>query len=195
MRDAVAVKSKWIWTKLMRRATAGAVIAVAVMALSGCRVFVKEPPPPCPRVSILTDASKLVMFRPGDGRDVTDVELQAEISRYHGSCFYDKNERVMTLKLQVGIDAKRGPALVGGDKRDLNYFIAIANFYPQDAGKKIMPVTLEFSKNAKQVRLTDNDVEISFPVKNVKELEPYEVFLGFQLDDAQLDYNRRHQTH
>jgi hypothetical protein len=177
--------------KLVGRRLALVALVGSLVALSACKVFVKEEPPPCPRVSILADAAKLVQFREGTGRDLTDITLKAEIVNYHGSCFYDKSGQSMTLTVQVGIDAERGVALIG-DSASISYFIAVPEFFPQPAAKKVLPLTLQFSKNSDHLHATDGDVQITFPIKSLKEMERYEVFIGLQLDQAQLDYNRQH---
>ena len=167
-----------------------AALGVSLLALSGCKVFVKEEPPPCPRVSVLEDASKLVRFK--GGTEAKDIELAAEIVKYRGSCRYDKDEKVMEVALRVSIDAFAGPATVDGPQR-AEYFVAIPAFSGNPAGKQLFPVTLNVSsKDSKGTHLTDGDISISFPIKDVKKLEAYEIFVGFQLTPAELDYNRKH---
>jgi hypothetical protein len=169
-------------------------VVAALLALSGCKVLVKEEPPPCPRVSILADASHLTRFRPGAGQAEGDVEFRARIVDYNGSCYYDRDEKTMSVTLQLAIEATRGPALTDG-KRDLNYFVAVPFFFPESEAKKILPLTIDIPKGANGVKATDRDVRISFPVRNIKELERYELFVGLQLDEAELRYNRQHSAY
>lgn len=173
------------------RGLARAILCGALVALSGCKAFVKEEPPPCPRVSILGDALKQVHFRPGPGRDVTDIEWKAEIKEYRGACFYDKSQQLMTVTLNVGIDIARGPALADG-AHQLAYFIAVPEYFPLPEAKKTVPLTAQFDRNVTALHLVDHDVSIAIPVKNVKEMERDELFLGLQLDEAELQYNRTH---
>jgi hypothetical protein len=167
-----------------------AAVCLAVLALSGCKVFVKEEPPPCPRVSVVEDASKLVQFRAGSV-DAKDIEMSAEIVKYRGSCHYDKDDKVMEVSLDVSIDAYAGPAFVAGPQK-IAYFIAVPAFFPEEAGKKIFPVALDIPTGPKGVHITDKDVRLKIPVKDIKKLEAYEIFVGFQLDQSELDYNRKH---
>lgn len=157
--------------------------------LLGCSLTEKENPAPCPRISILSDASKLIRFRPGQGRDVTDVELQAEIISFKGACAYDMDKRQMKLTMQIGIDALRGPA-AKSKSYDIGYFIAMPLFFPKTEAKQIMPVALAFPDETNHVRYTDEEVSVTFPISDFKKLDGYQVILGFQLDPAQLDYNR-----
>jgi hypothetical protein len=168
-------------------------IVLATLALSGCSVFntEKQALPPCPRVSVLAEASKLTQFRAGVGRDVTDVEVQAQFASYSGSCEYNRDTRTMTISMQVGIDAQRGPAARGRDV-DIAYFIAIPTFYPKPEAKAVFPVALKFPQDTDRVRYTDEKVEITIPIAKLADLAKYEVFVGLQLDSQQLDYNRQH---
>ncbi len=167
-------------------------ILAAVLALSGCSIFERDDDqPPCPRVSILADTAKLVRFQPGEGRDVTDVETQAELTGYHGSCHYDKSKKVMNVSLEVGIDVERGPA-AQGRTANLSYFVAIPAFYPDPKAHAVMPVAVSFPVNAQGVRYTDTDLQIFMPIPVVKDMPKYEIFLGLQLTPEELEYNRKH---
>jgi hypothetical protein len=166
-----------------------AAVCAALLALSGCKVFVKEDPPPCPRVSVVEDASKLIRFT-GASRDPNTIEMSAEISKYRGSCYYDKDDKTMSVKVSVGIDAFAGPAFVEGPHR-IDYFVAIPAFQTAD-GKKIFPLKLDIPKDPKGIHIDDGEVSLTFPVKDIKKLEAYEIFVGFQLTPAELDFNRKH---
>jgi hypothetical protein len=167
------------------------VIAVSLGALSACSLFSSsEPQPPCPRISVLADAASLTRFKPGSGRDLTDVELKAEFAGYKGSCEYDPDDRTMTLTLRVGIDATRGPA-AKGNSADIAYFVAIPAFYPDPRAHAVLPVTITFPDNTDRVRYTDDEVSIAIPIAKLAELQKYKVYLGLQVDPDQLDYNRQ----
>ena len=148
----------------------------------------------CPHVSVLADAARLTRFRPGPGRDITDVALHAELVHYNGSCLYDPDSKSMSINLQVGINAERGPAAPANRTAALSYFVAIPAFFPSPAAKRIFPVHLTFPDNADTVGFTDDEVDITIPVDQIKNMEKYEVFLGLQLDHDELDYNRSHRS-
>ena len=167
-----------------------AAVCTALLALSGCKIFVKDEPPPCPRVSVLEDASKLVRFT-GAGHDANSIEMSAEITKYRGSCLYDRDEKTMQVTLNVGIDAFAGPAFVPGAHR-IDYFVAIPAFSSDPEAKKIFPLKLDIPAGPKGTHIDDGDVTMSFPVKDIKKLQAYEVFVGFQLTPDELDYNRKH---
>jgi hypothetical protein len=165
-------------------------LLTTLLALSACKAFDKEEPPMCPRVSALADSVVMTKFRPGQGRDMTDVELRAEMTSYHGSCRYNAETRQMIIKMQVGIDAERRPAL-SGRHADIAYYIAIPAFYPDPKAKQILPVSLDFSSDSNRAHVTDGEVEISIPITNLKELPKFEVFVGLQLTPDELAFNRQ----
>ncbi len=174
----------------MNFATRSIALFTALLALSACKAFDKEEPPICPRVSALADSIAMTKFRSGPGRDLTDVELKAEMTSYHGSCLYDAEAKQMRLTLEVGIDAERRPALAGR-RADISYYIAIPAFYPDPQAKQVLPVTLEFSEASNRVHYTDGEVEISIPMADMKDLPKYEVFVGLQLTPEELAFNRQ----
>jgi hypothetical protein len=166
------------------------VIGGLTLVLSGCKMFVDEDPPPCPRVSILADAAKLTRFKPGASTDAKDVTLVAQLTNFKGSCYYDASKQQMSLNFEVQMSAHRGPATTASSA-ELSYFVAIPTYFPESQAKKIMPVKVDLPEDGSSANLTDESVQISFPLSNVKDLAKYEVFLGWQLDPAELAYNRR----
>jgi len=160
----------------------------APLALSGCSVFDKSVPPPCPPVYILSDASHLTKYRAGSGRDLTDVELEAEIVGFKGGCSYD--EKGGEVILQLGFEVKRGPAAKTRDFQ-LDYFIAIPKFFPDPAAKAVFTVPVKFPEGMDVARTTDEEVSLRIPVKTKQIINEYEIYLGFQVTPEELELNRR----
>jgi hypothetical protein len=175
----------------------GLVAAVAVLSfgLGGCSVFsAKKAPPPCPEINVLADAAKFTQFRPGQGRDITDQILSGEITGYKGSCSYDKDTKKLTVTLQVQMTFTKGPAAPNNSAK-AQYFVAVPAFFPKPAAKQILGVQFAFAANADHVQITDNEVQVVLPVADFgKDLPNREVYVGFQLDQDELDYNRRNQA-
>lgn len=164
--------------------------AVAGMALvlSSCSVLQPKEPPPCPPIYILGDASQLTKYRDGRGRDLTDVEFEAEITGYSGGCSY--NEKGAEVELQVKFAVKRGPA--DADRKvDFSYFAAVPLYYPAPEAKAEFPVSVTFPEGANYVRYTDESVVMSIPVKDKDVIQKYEIYLGFQATPEELERNRQ----
>ncbi|OAN46763.1 hypothetical protein A6A04_05525 [Paramagnetospirillum marisnigri] len=173
-----------------------AVLAVAApLALAGCasdfdilNPTKKRTPPPCPPIYILSDAAKITQYRPGPGRDLTDVELEAEIVAFKGECSYTPKGSEVTI--QVGFEVKRGPAATSREST-LNYFVAIPKYYPSAAAKAEFSVPVKFPEGMDQARTTDNDVFMLLPIKSKDIINDYEIYIGFQLSPEELEANRR----
>lgn len=169
-----------------------ALALAAPLALSGCtsfsEAFSKTKPPPCPPIYILSDTATITKFRPGGGRDLTDVELEAEITGYKGSCSY--NEKGAAVEIQVGMNVKRGPANTTR-AGELSYFIAIPKFYPAPAAKAVFTVPINFPEGMDQARVNDEDVVMHIPVKDKDVVNNYEIYIGFQTSPDELEMNRR----
>jgi hypothetical protein len=174
----------------MKFAKRSITLFTALLALSACKIFDKEEPPLCPRVSALADSVAMTKFRPGSGRDAADIGLKVEMTSYHGSCHYNVETKQMNITLQVGIDAERFPAMTGR-RADIGYYIAIPAFRPDPRAKQILPLTLDFSSDSNRLHYVDSEVEIAIPIPDLKDLAKYEVFVGLQLTPDELDYNRQ----
>jgi hypothetical protein len=167
----------------------------SLLALSACKSFDKEEPPPCPHVSILADSASLTRFAPGAAQDDKGTVLKAELTSFHGSCSYDADEHRMNFELNIGIDAKRGPAMTG-DHADVAYYVAVPAFYPAPFGKEVFPLPLNFGEGKDRLHITDDTLHIAIPMgADIKELNKYEVFLGLQLTPDELSHNREKRNH
>jgi hypothetical protein len=158
------------------------------MLLSSCSLMEKKEPPPCPPIYILGDASKLTKYRDGAGRDLTDVEFEAEVQGYSGGCLYD--EKGAEVELQVKFAIKRGPA--DNDRKvDFSYFAAIPLYYPSPEAKAEFPVSVTFPEGSNYIRFTDESVVMRIPVKDKDVIQKYEIYLGFQASADELERNRQ----
>lgn len=172
-------------------ATRAIILAALVPLLAGCGLFGSKKEPPCPRVSVLSDASNLTRFRPGPGRDITDVTLTAEITGFKGGCTWDNDKKILTVALQVEMDLRRGPA-ASGDEAEVTYFVAVPRLYPDPKAKMILPVKTKFPSGADRLHVMDNEVDVNLPIKDMNnDVDKDDIVLGLQLDQAELEYNRR----
>jgi hypothetical protein len=161
---------------------AGAILLALVLV--GCGRG--DRPPPCPKVFLASEISTLTRFRPGSGRDLTDVAFQVELLGYSGACKYDKNG--LTVTLNVNFAVARGPA--GGREARFEYFVAIPKLYPSSAAKREFDVAYKFPENAARGDFKD-EVEIAVPLANRTNGPSNEIYIGLQLSADELEYNRK----
>jgi hypothetical protein len=184
-----------------RRAVRLAAAAGLALAAAGCGSASEflfgtaTDAPLCPTVSVLRDAQSLTLFREGPGRDLTDVTFQARIADVPATCVYKQEDKAFTgvdVSLQVVVEAERGPA---DRSRSLSfrYFIAIPQFYPQPQGRSEFAMTVDFPGNRSKLTLPDAPVAITIPLGGNRSGASYEIYVGFVLDEEQIELNRQRQ--
>ena len=139
---------------------------------------------------ILDDAKNLVRFKPGPGRDVTDILFEAELVNFRGSCRYKQVEGKWKAEvdLTVQIAVQRGTARPNR-RITFNYFAALPGFQSSVDGKSVFPVMGTF-KDLERRRLYQDEIKISLPLRNPAEGASQKIVLGIQLSRETLKYNR-----
>lgn len=175
----------------------GAVVGL-VLAVSACSTFKKEDPSggqECPQVKIDRNTAKLTVFRDGPGRDLTDVVYTAEIADYNGDCTFEKtkDKQTVNMRMKVLFAITKGPAETSATNK-LEYFVAIPSFYPSPAAKQVMPMEFKYPDgNISTMMVRDEEVRLTLPLKDTK-TKDMPVYVGFQLTQDQLNYNRRQNS-
>ncbi len=172
-----------------RRVLACTFLAVAALAVSSCGLLDEQKRYPCPKAFVLNDAGSLVRFKPGAGRDITDILFEAQIGDFVGTCEYDeKKKKGVTLEMNVVIDLRRGPASRTPNV-DFEYFVAIPSFLPKPEGKSVFPVKGLFEQD--QTRMVYRDaVRLFIPLDDPNDGVGLEVVVGFQLTPEEIQFNK-----
>ena len=164
--------------------------AILLLALAACSSTQPAPPGGCPKVAVLGDLAELVRFRPGAGRDLTDVELQAKFSTLAFGCKYDKES--VSIEIDIEVEATRGPAM-GQSKASFQYFAAVTNPAGEIVAKEPFGATLEFKGNTNRLVVSD-ELTQRIPLADRTSGPRWTILLGLQLTDEQRDWIRRRQT-
>ncbi|KAF0138704.1 MAG: hypothetical protein FD153_1161 [Rhodospirillaceae bacterium] len=196
---------------MARLRSAGVMIAVA--AMSGCVGDMSSANMACPRVVLDRTTSNLVQFRTGVGRDLTDIALEAEIIGYRGTCYYNQYEIILILAVDFAVT--RGPAFMGAP---WPYFVAVLQTLPPPVAirtdpengqrvlasrpalplsaptvvaKEVFQMTGTFPPRLDTIRVRDEVITLTLPLRQTESPERYQIFVGFQLTPEQLDDNRQ----
>jgi hypothetical protein len=182
-----------------------AVLGSALLILGGCSTIeeVTEelpligksvPPPPCPQIKVLADASNITQFRPGPGRDITDILLEAEITAFSGACEYEGDdglwERVKVELESIRFDVTRGPASRVRSAK-LRYFVKIPHFYPSPIGAAEFDFRVAFPENRNSIEVSDSGIEVDIPLRRGARGADFIIYLGFVLNEEQIERNRQ----
>ncbi len=163
---------------------AGALGLLLAALAAGCSS--DKPEAACPRGVIPADAANITHFRDGPGRDLTDVVAAGHIQNFLIQCKYSKKD--VDIDLQIAITADRGPA----DRTraaDFDYWVAVV-----DPDRKVLQRTpfrvhFEFADNVTHLG-TIEQIEPIIPLKDVMKGPNYQIWMGFQLTEDQLKWNR-----
>jgi hypothetical protein len=162
--------------------------ALVMLASSGADKIV----PPSPPVRIDSATADLTKFKDGaPSGDTKNVEYLAHIAGYKGECKFGKNK--VDVSMNIDFTLEPGPAAKAGEPVTIYYFLAIPQFYPQPVGKRILTVTRELPAYGHEpIRMRESNVHVEIPLKKDQPGAAFDVYVGLQLTEAELEYNRAH---
>lgn len=170
----------------MRRLAAVALLGL--LGLAGCMDTPKDRGI-CPRVAILSDAGKLTKFRPGAPQTAANVMFTAEMTAIRITCKYNDQVLIeMESDVNVTMILRKGPAM-RGEVAEVPYFITVADLRGTVLSKRVFPLKVDFKGNP-----AVEHVERSWQFYRLRRGysgNQYETWAGYQLTDAELEFNRR----
>ncbi len=96
----------------------------------------------------------------------------------------------MAITIAVRLAAARGPA--DRDRRaDFRYFVALTDLARNVLSKQNFDVAINFPGNLSRVAVTDTPVDITIPLAADQRGADFQVFLGFQITEREMEFNRR----
>lgn len=178
----------------VRRSGAACAAAAALLALAGCggdlNPFSRDiVDVACPPMGSLKQADALTRFRPGDGRDLTDVLFQAEVGRVVGKCEVSQSKLVADVKAGVEILAERGPALEG-ETAPIEYFVAVQSPDGEIVAREGFVLDLSFEDGLRESRAVDF-VTFKLPNATPEALRSYRIFVGLQMTETEWAFSQR----
>lgn len=154
-----------------------------------------ERAPACPRAAVLNDAATLTRFAPGGGRDPLDIDFDVEIADLASGCQFEKKGKTfdrLVVAIAPVLITTRGPANASR-KAEYGYFVSLIDPDGNIISRQSFPVTVPFSGNQRQLTQRDDDppVTVDIPLTRVEDAVNYEILLGLQLTEDELQYNRQ----
>jgi hypothetical protein len=141
----------------------------------------------CPAVRVLYDAQRFVEL---DGPERFDnVGYTGEIGRIESSCRYLGSDPI-TISLQMDMAFGKGPKAVGTTK-DVVYWVSVTRKDLALISRERFTQRVTFPAGTDRVSLMSPVTQVTIPRAN-KDIagNNFEVFVGFELTDAQLEFNR-----
>jgi hypothetical protein len=143
---------------------------------------------PCPLMGVLYDASRKVEFT-GDGERFANVAYTGEFRGVRGLCRYVGTDPI-EMQLDIDLAFGKGPA-ANGSRKTYRYWVAVtrANLAPIE--KKYFDVTVEFPRGQDVVTRSETIDRIIIPrANNGVSGANFEILVGFDLTESQLEFNR-----
>jgi hypothetical protein len=170
----------------MRRLAFLASLGLALLATAACTSSEKEVLK-CPTVAFLNEVDQIRAFREGAGTDLSDVIYEAQFGKLAAVC--DFGRRAVEIDTSFEIIATRGPA--DSDRSaPIKFFVAIMDPAGEVVAKEIYDAPIPFADNRRRVgRREQVEPLIPYPSERTA-IKDYKVFIGFQLTEEQLRYNR-----
>jgi len=168
--------------------------AAAVSLVAGCSSSKEVRSPTCPRVLVLADAATLTAFVPGRGTDVLDVDYEVEIADLLSGCKVDRSDKknpILPLAVAPIFVVGRGAANPDGTAT-FAFFVSVVDRANEIVNKVDFPIALKFDGNRNRVVIREDDPPVSVNIPLVGTADPfdYEVVVGMQLTQQQLDFNQ-----
>ncbi len=172
----------------MKRFTMAVAALLGVGLVAGCGGVPKDRGI-CPRVAILADAGKITKFRAGAPETPENVEFVGQMREIRITCKYnDQLNTELEGDVYVTMVIERGPAM-SGDVAQVPYFITVTDRRGTVLSKREFPLRIPLSGN-RAVEHVERSWQYYRLRRGYSGLE-YETWAGFQLDERQLEYNRR----
>jgi hypothetical protein len=168
----------------MRMAKAQALTLLTLIATAACSSTEEagEPSAPCPRTFIVGSASRMAVPPPSVNDDPQALRYVAALNNIRSGC----RDADGAIEVDIGFDllAQRGPALEG-NRVSVTYFVATVGSDQTILDKKRLEAEIVFPE-ARQVAGSFEALTLNLPVAGPAEEPLPEIYVGLQLDPAEL---------
>jgi hypothetical protein len=169
--------------RLWRRVLPG----LGLLALGACgSTEPAPPPPPCPATLLLDGAERTTAYRASAEVRASEIRYLAVLRDLTSACrYYSGGDGAgVDVDLNFNLIAERGPALAGSE--ELTYFIATMGPDGRILAKEVLRGDLAFADGEDRIGWSEQ-VTLRLPSVTPDAGEGYTLYLGFQLDDAELE--------
>jgi len=165
------------------RAGAAVALSLGAAACSGAG------PVPCPHAIIMPELQAVAKFRPGPGRQDSDVSYGARLLAADTSCSADKKKGGVTVATKLVVTAIR--VSPEAQKGQITYFVAVIDRKQAILNKRDFAIDLDFPRNQSRLDITEQLEEFIWLSGDANGAD-YGIVIGFELTPEELQYNREH---
>jgi hypothetical protein len=173
-----------------------AALIAAAISLSGCDTWRSavnyirsDSTSVCPDVSILANTAVIPVFDPHAGADPSNVVYTAQMTGLKSRCDYSKQHNQVDANVRLFVKVSR-PSGGEATHYKVPYYIAVTSG-GEIVDKQIHWLEFEFPQASANLQLEELVDSVLIPVAKEKKSYEYHLLIGFQLTQAQLDYNKK----
>lgn len=145
----------------------------------------------CPTVGIIEDLRSITLFDNNEAPDPSKIQGYAKIEDFSGGCTYENG--MVTVDLDVMFSGKKGNVTQSSRVKESNvafpYFIAFSDEQGNILNKEVFAVALRFNEGLDTTHQAEH-LKPRIPMPDPTMGNRYQILIGFQLNKAQLDFNR-----
>lgn len=168
-----------------------AAILAGGLLLAGCtsRTEKAELSQSCPNAYRVQEATTLIRFKPGPGRDPTDVEFRADIGAIGVECSFYLRRGYVDVDLKIQLLVAQGP---GQNARRANFEYAVGVIGPGGdfRQRQRFSADVTFASGRDRGALVD-EVVVRVPFGQEADPGGNRIAVALVLSPDELDYNRR----
>jgi hypothetical protein len=153
----------------------------AALLLGACSSTAPVPPPPpvCPTALLLSGAERSAAYRSESDRTPDGLQHLAVLTDLASDCRYVEDG--VEVDLAFNLIAERGPAFAV----QLAYFVATVDPQQQIVAKQVFNSEIDFPAGQDSAG-SAQQLTLKIPSVNAEGGAGYDIYVGFQLDDAQM---------
>ncbi len=144
----------------------------------------------CPSTAVLAEASSLTAFTPGTVMAPANELYRLDARAAKTDCNIDKDNNTTDSNLEISFRARRA-AGAGAAQYTVPFFVAINNSDGKLVLKKLYSTNIIFRSGQTVVDFMQPVDALRVPVVRGKQAFDYQLLVGLQLGQQQLDYNRK----
>ena len=143
----------------------------------------------CPSAVILADASEMTVFRAGAPEDLAGEAYRVFLVSTSTDCSINKKTGETSSSLELSFRATRAPS-ADAAHFTVPYFVAVTQA-DRLIEKRILQVSFDFAPGAAVTTFSVSPDDFDIHVENGHQPFEYELMAGFQMTQAQIDYNQK----
>lgn len=149
----------------------------------------------CPQVAVVEDLKHLSQFEtPANPTPETNIS-SISMTGMESSC--STTEKTVAINIGLRFDAQLGPKAANWKTESRSfaypYFVAVTTPSGEILSKEVFAATIRYEANESSLTQEESMRQV-IPLREGEDISAYEILIGFQLTDDELNYNRSRAT-